>query len=144
MSGESQLSMRSRHDLHCVAGGGSTANANESEVDRLFGAAEQAGGGVLFDRHSWNPQFLGMNVMLSPESEQYIREKVDSGDYPSPGFVIDEGLRLLQEKDKLKQEVREEIADGLADIKEGRIVSSDEAERTLAGRKEKWKANRAA
>lgn len=91
-----------------------------------------------------NAQLFKMNVTLSEESEQYIREKVASGDYPSPGFIIDEGLRLLQEQDKWRQDARTKIAAGLADIQEGRIVSSDEAERNLARRKAEWKAQRAA
>jgi antitoxin ParD1/3/4 len=99
---------------------------------------------TLFDSDARSPQLFKMNVTLSPESEQYIREKVATGDYPSPGLVIDEGLRLLQEQEKWKQDARRKIAEGLADIREGRIVSSDEAEQNLARRKAEWKARRAA
>jgi antitoxin ParD1/3/4 len=36
-----------------------------------------------------------MNVSLTPESEQYIRRKVDSGLYGNASEVVREALRLL-------------------------------------------------
>lgn len=40
-----------------------------------------------------------MNVALTPELEELVRYKVQSGLYPSPDDVIREGLRLLRERD---------------------------------------------
>ncbi|MBD2101384.1 type II toxin-antitoxin system ParD family antitoxin [Leptolyngbya sp. FACHB-261] len=58
-----------------------------------------------------------MNVSLTPELERYIQEKLASGMYYSASEVILEGLRMLQEKDRMQeirlQELRQEIQAGL-------------------------------
>ena len=54
-----------------------------------------------------------MNVSLTPELEQYIRAKVDSGRYLSASEVVREALRLLEQKDKRLEELRVEIQKGL-------------------------------
>jgi antitoxin ParD1/3/4 len=41
-----------------------------------------------------------MNVSLTPELEQYIRTKVESGRYLSASEVVREALRLLEQKDE--------------------------------------------
>ena len=43
-----------------------------------------------------------MNVSLTSELEQYVREKVNSGRYYSASKVIREGLRLLKEQEQLQ------------------------------------------
>ena len=43
-----------------------------------------------------------MNVSLTSELEQYVREKVDSGMYYSASEVIREGLRLLKQREQLQ------------------------------------------
>ena len=54
-----------------------------------------------------------MNVSLTPELEQYIRTKVDSGRYLSASEVVREALRLLEQKEKRLEELRVEILKGL-------------------------------
>jgi len=58
-----------------------------------------------------------MNVSLTPELEQYVQDKVNSGMYYSASEVIREGLRLLQEKEKMNQfhlqQLRQDIQAGL-------------------------------
>jgi antitoxin ParD1/3/4 len=44
-----------------------------------------------------------MNVSLTPELEQYVNKRVQSGLYHSASEVIREGLRLLKEKDDVHQ-----------------------------------------
>ena len=56
---------------------------------------------------------LHMNVSLTPELEQYIRAKVDSGRYLSASEVVREALRLLEQKEKRLEELRSEIQKGL-------------------------------
>jgi antitoxin ParD1/3/4 len=52
----------------------------------------------------------GMNVSLSPELERFIHRKVATGLYSSASEVVREALRILQERDRLKdQDNREEI-----------------------------------
>lgn len=43
-----------------------------------------------------------MEVPLTPELEKFVSEKVTSGLYDSATMVIEEGLRLLKERDELK------------------------------------------
>jgi len=54
-----------------------------------------------------------MNVSLTPELEQYIRTKVDSGRYLSASEVVREALRLLEQKEKRLEALRVEIQKGL-------------------------------
>ena len=41
-----------------------------------------------------------MNVTLNPELEKFVEYKVKSGLYQSPSEVVNEGLRLLWEKER--------------------------------------------
>jgi len=43
-----------------------------------------------------------MNVSLTPELEQLIHEKVETGLYLSASEVVREALRLLEERDKFQ------------------------------------------
>ena len=43
-----------------------------------------------------------MNISLSPQLEDYVKQKVSSGLYNSSSEVIREGLRLLEERDAIK------------------------------------------
>ena len=58
-----------------------------------------------------------MDVLLTPEIEKLLAEKVKSGLYQSPGEVIREGLRLLEERDRLYrarlEDLRREIKKGI-------------------------------
>jgi antitoxin ParD1/3/4 len=42
-----------------------------------------------------------MNVVLSPESEELVREKVASGRYQDAGAVLEEALLVLDERDRI-------------------------------------------
>lgn len=63
-----------------------------------------------------------MNVSLTPQLESYIKQKVSSGMYNSVSEVVREGLRLLEEKDKLQaaklEALRIEINKGLDSIEQ--------------------------
>jgi antitoxin ParD1/3/4 len=58
-----------------------------------------------------------MNVSLTPELEQYVNQKVESGMYHSASEVIREGLRMLKERDEIHhrklEELRREIQIGI-------------------------------
>ena len=60
---------------------------------------------------------MGMNVNLTPQLEELVRSKVDSGLYTSASEVVREALRLMQEQDELRavrlEELRREIRRGL-------------------------------
>ena len=71
-----------------------------------------------------------MNVSLTPELEQFVQNKVESGMYYSASEVIREGLRMLQEKEMLKQikieELRKEIQKGIEQADRGELVDGEE------------------
>ena len=58
-----------------------------------------------------------MNVSLTPQLEQLVRNKVETGLYNSASEVVREALRLLEERDRLKEirmdELRKKIQKGL-------------------------------
>jgi antitoxin ParD1/3/4 len=83
---------------------------------------------------------LAMNVSLTPELEQLVAEKVESGRYTSASEVIREALRLLEEHDQIKQrrlaELDRKIDRGLKQLDEGQGMSPEEARaRVRGGRK---------
>ncbi len=59
-----------------------------------------------------------MNVSLTPQLEDLVKRKVDSGLYNSASEVIREALRLMEEKDRVQEmkltELRQEIQAGLS------------------------------
>lgn len=71
-----------------------------------------------------------MNVSLTPQLEQFVREKVDSGRYLSASEVVREGLRLLEERDHVQQmkleTLRRELMIGVEQIERGEVVDADD------------------
>jgi antitoxin ParD1/3/4 len=57
-----------------------------------------------------------MNVSLTKELEEFVREKVASGLFSSSSEVVREALRLLKKQDRLYQERLSALR---ADIREG-------------------------
>lgn len=64
-----------------------------------------------------------MNISLTPELEQFIQTKLDSGMYYSASEIIREGLRLLKERDMFQEmklaALREEILKGVQQADQG-------------------------
>jgi antitoxin ParD1/3/4 len=71
-----------------------------------------------------------MNVSLTPELEQLVHAKVKSGRYLSASEVIREGLRLLEERDRLFEirlaELQQKLAVGIAQADQGELIDEDE------------------
>lgn len=69
-----------------------------------------------------------MNVSLTPQLEQFVREKVNSGRYLSASEVVREGLRLLEERDRVQQmkleTLRQELMVGIEQIERGEVVDA--------------------
>ncbi len=67
-----------------------------------------------------------MNIPLTPEPEQLIHGKVESGLYPSAGEVVREALRLLDERDRLEamriEALRAAIQVGLDQADRGELL----------------------
>lgn len=68
-----------------------------------------------------------MNVHLTPELKRLVEDEVAAGRYASASEVIREGLRLLLEERRFREDVRAKLAEGLAQAKAGRLVDGDEA-----------------
>ena len=66
-----------------------------------------------------------MNVSITTELEELVNMKVESGLYTSASEVVREGLRLLQERDRIREKklesLRIEIDKGLQDLENGRF-----------------------
>jgi antitoxin ParD1/3/4 len=71
-----------------------------------------------------------MNVSLTPELEKFVANKVESGLYQSASEVIREGLRLLDDQDRLREirlsEVRKKIQTGIDQLDRGEGIPGDE------------------
>ena len=68
-----------------------------------------------------------MMIHLSAENEQYVRSLVQGGQFTSEDEVIDEALRLFQERDELAKlaELRREIAIGIEQADSGELAPFD-------------------
>ena len=53
-----------------------------------------------------------MNVSLTPELEQLVNEKVESGLYQTASEVVREALRLLKERDHAREQLRADVQTG--------------------------------
>ena len=60
---------------------------------------------------------MTMNINLSPQLEELVRNKVASGFYNSASEVVREALRLMDAQDRLREtklnQLRQDIQDGL-------------------------------
>lgn len=65
---------------------------------------------------------MATNVSLTPELEEFVNLKVQTGDYKSVSEVVRDSLRLLKDKDLLKQAKLEALREA---VKKG--IDSGEA-----------------
>ncbi|MBD6614750.1 type II toxin-antitoxin system ParD family antitoxin [Komarekiella sp. 'clone 1'] len=71
-----------------------------------------------------------MNVSLTPELEQLVKDRVTSGRYHSVNEVIGEALRLLEERDRLQEqrlaELKAKIQVGIEELERGEGIDGEE------------------
>jgi antitoxin ParD1/3/4 len=71
-----------------------------------------------------------MNVHLTPELEQLVHNRVQTGRYNSASEVVREALRLLEEHDHLRQvrldEMRLKIQEGWDSLRRGEGLDGEE------------------
>ena len=76
-----------------------------------------------------------MNVSLTPELEQYVSAKVESGRYNSASEVVREALRLLEEQEQVRAarlgEFNQELGRRLDSLDQRRHLSPAEARARL-------------
>ncbi len=76
-----------------------------------------------------------MNVSLTPELERLVNDKVDSGLYQTASEVIREALRLLNERDRERKQLRADVQAGFDRLSSGAGKSYDKVSgRRLAAR----------
>ena len=72
-----------------------------------------------------------MNVHLGPAFDEFVAELLKSGYYQTQSEVLREGLRLLKEREEVKQlrlaELRKEIAAGAEQADRGQFVDGPKA-----------------
>jgi antitoxin ParD1/3/4 len=75
------------------------------------------------------------DVSLTPELEELVARKVQSGRYQWASEVVREGLRLLEDQDRLRaaqlEEVRRKIQVGLDQLDRGEGISGDNVRKEL-------------
>ena len=68
-----------------------------------------------------------MDVSLTPELERMVQRKVQTGEYKSASEVVQEALRLMEERDQMKTiqkaELLKKIAAGLKSLEEGKDIN---------------------
>ena len=78
-----------------------------------------------------------MNVPLTPELEQFVQAKVKTGRYLSASEVVREALRLLDDRDRLREirinTLRKEIAIGTEQSDRGEVFDGEKVIQELLG-----------
>ena len=95
------------------------------------------------DSYCYTSYSFFMNVNLGTVFDNFIAELLETGTYQTQSEVVREGLRLLKEREELKQlrlaELRKEIAIGSKQADRGEFVDGAETfaeiRRRSAGRK---------
>jgi antitoxin ParD1/3/4 len=76
-----------------------------------------------------------MNVSLTKELEDLVADKVKTGRYLSASEVVREALRLLEERDRIKEmrlgQFRKEIQKGVDQLDAGDTIDGEEVFRKL-------------
>ncbi|MHC5938792.1 type II toxin-antitoxin system ParD family antitoxin [Nostoc sp.] len=71
-----------------------------------------------------------MNISLTPELEQLVKDKVNSGRYHSVSEVMGEALRLLDERDRVREqrlaELKAKIQVGIEELERGEGIDGEE------------------
>lgn len=78
---------------------------------------------------------MDLKINLTPQHEEMVRQKIDSGLYSSVSDVVREALRMMDEKDQLEaaklDQLRRDVQEGLSS---GPSAVWDPAEVKAAGR----------
>lgn len=66
-----------------------------------------------------------MNITLKPEIEQFIQAQLATGRFASAEDVINEAFKLLQERERRIEELRQKIAVGNEQIAKGQVTDGE-------------------
>ena len=88
-----------------------------------------------------------MNVSLTAELEEFVKNKVQTGRYNSASEVVREALRLLEEHEQVRvaqlEEFNKELGRRLASLDRGEHVDPEEARTRLRRRSSESRKQRA-
>jgi len=70
-----------------------------------------------------------MNVLIKPELEKFVAEKVTAGQYADASDVVNEALEVLKDQEQFTPEhetyLRKEVARGLEQLDAGQFADFD-------------------
>jgi antitoxin ParD1/3/4 len=66
-----------------------------------------------------------MNVRLTPQQEEFVKQQVALGRYLSEVEVIREGLRLLADEMESRTDARRKIATGMEQLRAGQVAGGE-------------------
>ena len=66
-------------------------------------------------------------MRLTPQQAELVNRLVSEGRYATPSEVISDGLQLLEREAVWKSDVRRKIAEGLEDVRNGKVVDGEKA-----------------
>jgi antitoxin ParD1/3/4 len=72
-----------------------------------------------------------MDVLFTPELERLVNERVESGLYQTASDVLREALRLLNERDQAREQLRGDVQAGFDQLRRGEGRAYDK----ISGRK---------
>ena len=71
-----------------------------------------------------------MNISLTPELEELVQKKVESGRYSSASEVVRAALRLLEQEDELRETrlaaMRSQVREGIEQAERGELLDGEE------------------
>ncbi|MBC6471605.1 MAG: type II toxin-antitoxin system ParD family antitoxin [Hormoscilla sp. GM102CHS1] len=70
-----------------------------------------------------------MNILLTPELDQFVNEQVEQGKYQDALSVISAGLRLLSERERIYKgrfaELKRDVMIGIEQLERGEVIDGE-------------------
>ncbi len=66
-----------------------------------------------------------MTITLPPQLEKQVQKKVAAGEYDSPFDVLQDGLRLIEERDRKLEALRADVQLGVDQADRGEVAPLD-------------------
>jgi len=66
-----------------------------------------------------------MHIEIKPELEQFIQMQLTHGRFSSVDDMLDEAFKLLQERERRIEELRQKIAEGTEEISQGKVTDGE-------------------
>jgi putative addiction module CopG family antidote len=83
-------------------------------------------------------KLIAMIVSLPSSLEEFVRQRVATGQSKSADEVVCEGLRLLREQETWKSEARTKIDEGWEESRSSQLLTPEQVQQELADRKKVW------